>query len=103
MLIGIEQASPPQSPPPSVDPPSSAEPSSNETSNASPIELEKIKSDKQSEEIFPANSSKVPEPEGITAPVKENAKTVLPLDERVNPFAAASPPLAPDTHPSWVN
>ena len=53
--------------------------------------------------MSPVSSTRVPEPDGITAPVNEKAKTVLPLADKVKPFAAASPPLAPETHPLWVN
>ena len=49
--------------------------------------------------MSPVSSTRVPEPDGITAPVNEKAKTVLPLADKVNPFAVASPPLAPETHP----
>ena len=54
---------------------------------------EKINSDKQPSETSPESSTSVPSPAGITEPVNEKARTVLPLAETVNPFAAASPPV----------
>ena len=45
-------------------------------------------------------STNVPAPAGITEPVKENPRTVVPLAEIINPAAAASPPAAPDAQPS---
>ena len=64
---------------------------------------EKIKFDKHSSVISPVKTTRVPSPAGTTEPVNENANTVEPLAETVNPFAVASPPDAPVTHPSWSN
>ena len=64
-----------------------------------PAASENIKSDRQSSVTSPASSTNVPEPAGITEPVNENARTVEPLADTVKPFAAASPPAAPVTHP----
>ena len=69
------------------------------TTKDSPDIFEKINPDRQSSEISPESSTKVPSPAGTTDPVNENAKTVVPLADTVNPFAVASPPLAPVTHP----
>ena len=49
------------------------------------------------------STTRVPEPAGITEPVNENPRTVLPLAETVKPFAAASPPAAPVTQPLCEN
>ena len=86
-----------------MSPPSSAEPPPNSTSREFPPASENINSDKQSSETSPSSSTNVPEPAGITEPVNENAKTVLPLEEIVKPFAAASPPVAPVTQPLCPN
>ena len=45
-------------------------------------------------------STNVPDPDGIDEPENEKASTVPALAETVKPFAAASPPFAPDAHPS---
>ena len=42
-------------------------------------------------------------PLGTVEPVNENPRTTLPLACTVNPAAAASPPPAPVTQPSWLN
>ena len=52
---------------------------------------------------LPLRLSNVPSPDGITAPVNENPKTVVPLTLTMKPLAAASPPLAPDIQPLCVN
>ena len=93
--------SPPSSPPSSA--PSSVVSLPNPTSKALPFISENINSDKQSSETSPESSTSVPLPAGTTEPVNENASTVDPLAETVKPFAVASPPDAPVTHPSWSN
>ncbi len=60
---------------------------------------ENINEERHSSDISPDSSTRVPSPAGTTDPVNENAKTVVPLAETVNPFAAASPPAAPSTQP----
>ena len=69
----------------------------NKTSKDVPPEPEKIRPD-SSEHSTPV--TRVPEPAGIDEPVNENASTVLLLAETAMPFAAASPPDAPEAHPS---
>ena len=73
------------------------------TDNGCPKIFENINPDRQSSEIFPVSSTSVPSPTGTTDPVKENAKTVVPLADTVNPLAVASPPAAPSTQPSCEN
>ena len=73
------------------------------TTKAPPAASENMNADKQSSVIFPASSTNVPLPAGTTEPVKENARTTVPDAEMVNPFAVASPPLAPVTHQLWSN
>ena len=94
-------SSPPSSEPSS--PPSSEEPPPKPTSSEFPEASENIKSDKHPSVTSPASSTRVPAPAGITEPVNENASTVEPLAETVKPFAAASPPEAPDTQPLCEN
>jgi hypothetical protein len=69
--------------------------------NAFPVLSEKTKSDNDDsvQSLLP-KSINVPAPAGITAPVREKPKTVVPLAEIINPAAAASPPLALLAHPS---
>ena len=45
-------------------------------------------------------ATRVPDPAGIDEPVNENANTVVGLAETDIPLAAASPPFAPEAHPS---
>ena len=44
----------------------------------------------------PSNSrfNNVPQPEGITPPVKEKPRTVVPEEDTVKPLVSASPPEA---------
>ena len=69
------------------------------TVNGSPPGPENIKSLKHPCVISPASSINVPDPAGITEPVSENAITVDPPTDIINPFAPASPPNASSTHP----
>ena len=39
----------------------------------------------------------------VKLPVKEKPSTTSPLAEIIKPFAAASPPEAPEAHPSCAN
>ena len=73
------------------------------TDNGCPEIFENINPDRQSSEIFPVSSTRVPSPAGTTDPVNENAKTVVPLTDTVNPLAVASPPEAASTQPSCEN
>ena len=44
--------------------------------------------------------TRVPDPAGIKVPLNEKPKTTVELAETIKPLAAASPPLAPEAHPS---
>ena len=55
--------------------------------------------DKQNYTDYLSDSEKdtlkrAPEPGGMVAPVRENPRTVLELEETINPFCVADPPLA---------
>ena len=73
------------------------------TTYLDPFTSEKINPDRQSCVSSPESSTKLPSPAGTTDPVNENAKTVVPLADTVNPLVVASPPEAPVTHPLCEN
>ena len=54
----------------------------------------------QSKLTSPPSSTKVPIPAGTTDPVNEKPKTVVALEDILNPLDSASPPPALVTQPS---